>query len=252
MKALITGASGGIGRDMAIILGNMGYDLILVARNENELNALKKEIATECIVIATDLSVPQNCYDLYQKTKSENIDILINNAGYGIYGYFKDTPLDSDLNMINLNVNAVHILTKLFLKDFIEKDSGRILNVSSSAGLTIGGPLLSSYYASKSYVSSLTRGIYGELKSMDSKVTISQLCPGPVSTGFNKRAGVSGFATTPLESRFVAEYAIKKMLKGKLTIIPGFTMKMAVFFSKFIGEKTMLRTLMDFQKGKVK
>ncbi len=252
MKALITGASGGIGRDMAIVLGNMGYNLILVARNKSELDKLKEEIATECIVIATDLSIPQNCYDLYQKTKSENIDILINNAGYGIYGYFKDTSLDSDLNMISLNVNAVHILTKLFLKDFIEKDSGRILNVSSSAGLTIGGPLLSSYYASKAYVSSLTRGIYGELRAIGSKVTISQLCPGPVSTGFNKRAGVSGFSTTPLESRFVAEYAIKKMLKGKLTIIPGFTMKMAVFFSKFIGEKTMLKTLMDFQKGKIK
>lgn len=252
MKALITGASGGIGRDMAIILGNMGYDLILVARNEDKLNELKKEITTECDIIATDLSVPQNCYDLYEKTKSENIDILINNAGYGIYGYFNDNNLENDLNMIDLNIKSVHILTKLFLNDFIRKDNGRILNVSSSAGLTIGGPLLASYYASKAYVSSLTRGIYGELKSMKSKVTISQLCPGPVDTGFNKRAGVSGFATDPLESRFVAEYAIKKMLKGKLTIIPGFTMKTAIFFSKFVGEKAMLKILMGFQKGKVK
>lgn len=250
MKALITGASGGIGRDMAIILSNMGYDLILVARNEEKLNELKKELDTEIIIIATDLSVEQNCFDLYEKTKNENIDILINNAGYGIHGYFKDSPIKNDLDMINLNIKSVQILTKLFLNDFIEKDSGRILNVSSSAGLTIGGPLFASYYATKAYVSSLTRGVYGELKATGSKVTISHLCPGPVDTGFNKRAGISKFSSKPLESRYVAEYAIKKMLKGKLTIIPGFKMKLAIFFSKFVGEKLMLRILMSFQKGK--
>ncbi len=250
MKALITGASGGIGRDMAIILSNMGYDLILVARNEEKLNELKKELDTECIIIATDLSVEQNCFDLYEKTKNENIDILINNAGYGIHGYFKNSPLENDLDMINLNIKSVQILTKLFLNDFIKKDSGKILNVSSSAGLTIGGPLFASYYATKAYVSSLTRGVYGELKATGSKVTISHLCPGPVDTGFNKRAGISKFSSKPLESRYVAEYAIKKMLKGKLTIIPGFKMKLAIFFSKFVGEKLMLRILMSFQKGK--
>lgn len=250
MKALITGASSGIGRNMAIILSEMGYDIILVARSEDKLNELKEEISTNCIVIATDLSVEQNCFDLYEKTKNENIDILINNAGYGIHGYFKDCPLENDLNMIDLNIKSVQILTKLFLSDFINKDSGRILNVSSSAGLTIGGPLFASYYATKAYVSSLTRGIYGELKATGSKVTISHLCPGPVDTGFNKRAGISKFSSKPLDSRYVAEYGIKKMLKGKLTIIPGAKMKIAMFFSKFVGEKLMLRILMSFQKGK--
>jgi len=152
--------------------------------------------------------------------------------------------------MIDLNIKSVQILTKLFLSDFINKDSGRILNVSSSAGLTIGGPLFASYYATKAYVSSLTRGIYGELKSIKSKVTISHLCPGPVDTGFNKRAGISKFSSKPLDSRYVAEYGIKKMLKGKLTIIPGAKMKIAMFFSKFVSEKLMLRILMSFQKGK--
>ena len=116
MKALITGASSGIGRDMAIILSNMGYSLILVARNEDKLKELKYELNTECVVIATDLSIEQNCIDLYKKTRNENIDILINNAGYGIHGYFKDGNIENDLNMINLNVKSVHILTKLFLK----------------------------------------------------------------------------------------------------------------------------------------
>ena len=235
---------------MAIILSEMGYDLILVARSEDKLNELKEEISTNCIVIATDLSVDKNCFDLYKKTKDENIDILINNAGYGIHGYFKDSPLENDLNMIDLNVKSVQILTKSFLNDFIKKDSGRILNVSSSAGLTIGGPLFASYYATKAYVSSLTRGIYGELKSIKSKVTISHICPGPVDTGFNKKAGISKFSSKPLDSRYVAEYAIKKMLKGKLTIIPGAKMKIAMFFSKFISEKLMLDILMSFQKGK--
>lgn len=252
MKALITGASGGIGRDMAIILSNIGYDLILVARSKDKLDELKEEISTKCTIIATDLSDEQNCFDLYKKTKDENIDILINNAGYGIHGYFKDSPIENDLNMINLNVKSVQILTKLFLNDFIEKDSGRILNVSSSAGLTIGGPLFASYYATKAYVSSLTRGIYGELKSVKSNVTISHLCPGPVDTGFNKRAGISKFSSKPLDSKYVSEYAINKMLKGKLTIIPSFKMKVAMFFSKFVGEKLMLDILMSFQKGKEK
>lgn len=121
MKALITGASSGIGRDMAIVLSNIGYDLILVARSEDKLNELKKEILTKCIVIATDLSDEQNCFDLYKKTKDENIDILINNAGYGIHGYFKDGSIENDINMINLNVKSVQILTKLFLNDFIKK-----------------------------------------------------------------------------------------------------------------------------------
>ena len=250
MKALITGASSGIGRNMAIILSEMGYDIILVARSEDKLNELREEIPTNCIVIATDLSVEQNCFDLYEKTKNENIDILINNAGYGIHGYFKDCTLENDLNMIDLNIKSVQILTKLFLSDFINKNSGRILNVSSSAGLTIGGPLFASYYATKAYVSSLTRGIYGELKATGSKVTISHLCPGPVDTGFNKRAGISKFSSKPLDSRYVAEYGIKKMLKGKLTIIPGAKMKIAMFFSKFVSEKLMLRILMSFQKGK--
>ena len=252
MKALITGASSGIGRDMAIILSNMGYSLILVARNEDKLKELKYELNTECVVIATDLSIEQNCIDLYKKTRNENIDILINNAGYGIHGYFKDGNIENDLNMINLNVKSVHILTKLFLNDFIRRDNGRILNVSSSAGLTPGGPLFASYYATKAYVSSFTRGIYGELKANKSKVTISHLCPGPVDTNFNQRAGISKFSSKPLSSKYVAEYGIKKMLKGRLTIIPGFKMKVALFFSKFIGEKTMLHILMSFQKGKEK
>ena len=250
MKALITGASSGIGRDMAIILANMGYDLILVARNENKLNELKKEISTDCTIIPMDLSIEHSCFDLYNKIKNKNIDVLINNAGYGIHGYFKDTPIENDINMIDLNVKSVQILTKLFLNDFIQKNSGRIMNVSSSAGLTIGGPLFASYYATKSYVSSLTRGIYGELKAIRSKVTISHLCPGPVDTGFNKRAGISKFSSKPLDSKYVAEYAINKMFKGKLTIIPGFKIKVAMFFSKFIGEKLMLDILMSFQKGK--
>ena len=116
MKALITGASSGIGRDMAKYLSSKNIDLILVARRKNLLNELKKELDVNVKVIEMDLSIKENVYKLYNMTKKENIDILINNAGFGLFGNFVDTDLDVELNMINVNVIAPHILTKLFLK----------------------------------------------------------------------------------------------------------------------------------------
>lgn len=250
MTALITGASGGIGRDMALELSRMGYSLILVARSKEKLEKLKSELETEAELFTMDLSDEKNCYELYEKTKDKNIDILINNAGYGLFGDIDTIPLEDEINMLSLNVRALHILTKLFLMDFIKRDSGRILNVSSMAGLMLGGPLLTSYYATKAYVSSFTRGIYQELKDKKSSVTISQLCPGPVSTGFNKRAGVSSFSVKSLDSEYVAKYAIKKMFRGKLTIVPGFIMKCGVFFSRFASEKMILKITQGLQKKK--
>lgn len=118
MKALVTGASGGIGRDMARMLSAMGYDLIAVARSRDKLEALKQELNTEVQVLPLDLSREQACFDLYNQVKDQNIDVLINNAGYGMYGRFYDTDLEQELNMLRLNIQAVHILTKLFLQGF--------------------------------------------------------------------------------------------------------------------------------------
>ena len=154
MLALITGASSGMGRDMARILSKMGYDLILVARRRERLLELKKELDTNVTVISMDLSIVQNNYKLYEKVKNKNIDILINNAGFGLFGEFVKTEIETELKMIDLNVVAYHILTKLFLQDFVRKDKGYILNVCSSAGF-MAGPRMATYYATKNILRNL-------------------------------------------------------------------------------------------------
>lgn len=134
MKALVTGASSGIGKDIARVLSSLGYELILVARDKEKLEKLQKELKTNSEVIAMDLGIEQNCINLYNQVKNQTIDILINNAGFGIFGEFTETNLEKELQLINTNITAVHILTKLFLQDMVKRNSGHILNVSSVAG----------------------------------------------------------------------------------------------------------------------
>ncbi len=230
MKALITGASSGIGRDMARYLSRLGYDLVIVARNEKALEELKEELTTNVEIIAMDLSKSENCYKLYEQIK--DVDILINNAGFGEFGNFINTNLDKEISMIETNITALHILTKLYLKDMVEKNKGYIMNVASIAGF-MPGPLMATYYASKNYVVSLTRAIDKELKKKKSNVKLSLLCPGPVNTNFNNVANVK-FKAKGLSSEYVAKYAIDKMLKNKFMIIPGFGIKCTKFFAKIM------------------
>ncbi|QNU67351.1 SDR family oxidoreductase [Ruminiclostridium herbifermentans] len=248
MKALITGASSGIGRDISIILSKKGYDLILVARRQERLEELKSTLDTEVQTICLDLSKEESCFELYDQVKNEDIDVLINNAGFGIFGIFDSIDIQDELRLIDTNIKAVHILTKLFLVDFKRKNSGYILNVASSAGF-LPGPLLSSYYASKAYVLRLTQAIYEELRREGSSVYVGSLCPGPVDTEFNQTANVK-MSLKGLTSQYVAEYAIKQMFKRKLTIIPGKKMKLAVFFQKFLPEKLLLKISYHMQKKK--
>ncbi len=230
MKALVTGASSGIGRDIAIELGKRGYDLILVARNEEKLKETAKNINTNVKIILKDLSSKENCMQLYEETKNDNIDILVNDAGFGVHGKFVDTDLDKEIQMIETNITAVHILMKLYLKDMVKRNSGHILNVASM-GAFGPGPLMSAYYASKAYVYRLSEGVKTELKKNNSKVKISVLCPGPVRTNFNKVAGVD-FAAPSLSSEYVANYAVNKMLRNKFSIVPGTLMKITRFLEK--------------------
>jgi len=246
MKALVTGASNGIGKEMAIYLSELGYDLVVVARSGNKLLELKEELNTKVTVFEYDLSILDNCYKLYEELKDEKIDIVINNAGFGVFGNYDSETLDKEMNMIDLNVKCLHILTKLFVNN---KHTKRILNVSSSAGLMVGGPLMSGYYATKSYVCSYSFALYEELRRNKSNKKISVLCPGPVDTGFNKRANVK-FNLKSLDARYVARYAIDNMFKNKLIIIPGFTVKMGIFFSRFIPRKLLLRISYNIQKKK--
>lgn len=246
MKALVTGASNGIGREMAIYLSELGYDLVVVARSLDKLKELKDSLKTEVTVYEYDLSVLDNCYQLYDKLKDEKIDIVINNAGFGVFGNYEYETLDKEMNMVDLNVKCLHILTKLFVNN---KYTKRILNVSSSAGLMKGGPLMSGYYASKSYVCSYSFALYEELRRNKSDKKISVLCPGPVDTGFNKRAHVK-FNLKSLDARYVARYAIDRMFKNKLIIIPGLGVKMGIFFSRFLPTKLLLRISYNIQKRK--
>ena len=178
--------------------------------------------------------------------KDEGIDIVINNAGFGTYGNYYDDNLDIELNMIALNVKCLHILTKLFINNDSVK---RILNVASSAGLMRGGPLMSGYYATKSYVCSYSFALYEELRRNNSDKQISVLCPGPVNTEFNKRANVK-FNLKSLDARYVSRYAIDMMFKNKLIIIPGLTVKLGIFFSRFIPVKLLLKISYNIQKKK--
>lgn len=249
MKALITGASSGIGRDMARELAKRGCDLILVARRVNRLEEIKNEITGVSVeTIECDVSTEENCTKLYNSVKDKGVDMLVNNAGFGLAGEFLSTDLNKELNMIKTNVVAVHMLTKLFLKDFAEKDKGIILNVASSAAY-MAGPYLSTYYATKNYVRRLTEAVYRELKEKNSNVSVSVLCPGPVNTEFNDVANVK-FALKGLSSEYVARYAIERALKGKLYIIPGLQMKLGVFLLRFIPNKLMLKISAHIQKKK--
>ena len=229
-----------MGRDMARCLAFKGYDLILVARREDRLRALQKEIKNVNVrIITLDLSIEENCLKLYALTRDEHIDFLINNAGFGVYGRFTETSLDRELTLIKTNVIAVHMLTKLFVKDMKERGSGNILNVGSIAGF-LPGPLLSSYYASKNYVVRLSEAVHEELRREGSRVKVSVLCPGPVKTEFNQVAGVN-FIVEGLKSSYVARYAIDKALKGKMVIIPGKSIKLLKLGARLLGEKRFTR-----------
>lgn len=251
MKALITGASSGIGLDIAKYLASKKYELILVARSKEKLEEVQQTLPTKSTIIVMDLSSEQKVKELCVLMKNERIDMLINNAGFGDFGEFTQTELSRDIEMIHTNIKAVHILTKFALKNMMKHNSGYILNVASAAGFMKGGPLFSTYYATKSYVLSLTQAIHYELKKKKSKVVVSALCPGPVDTNFNQVAKVE-FSSKSLSSKFVAKYAIDQMIeKEKMIIIPGLKMKLAKFFSRFVSDKFILRMTYRFQKKKL-
>ena len=249
MKVLITGASSGIGKDMARVMAKKADELVLVARNVEKLEEIKKELEkdTKIEIISKDLSIEENCKEIHNQV--QNVDILINNAGFGDCGNFTKTSLDKEINMIKTNIIAYHILTKLYLTDMKEKNSGKILNVASIAGF-MPGPLMATYYATKNYVVKLSEGIREELKKEHSKVQISILCPGPVKTNFNKVANVD-FHLREANSMDVAIYAIRKLEKGKFYIVPGIDVKIARFGAKILPANIISKFAYMAQKRKL-
>ena len=252
--AVVTGASSGIGTEMAKYLARQGYDMILTARRTDRLDklrrAFRKRYGTKSVIISADLSTQEGCTELYEKIKDYDIEVFINNAGFGDAGPFVETELDKDISMIDVNVRAVHILTKLMLRYFKERGTGYLLNVASSAGLFPAGPFMATYYATKAYVTSLTSAIAEELREEGSDVYIGALCPGPVNTEFNEVANVQ-FALKGISPKYCASYAMKQMFKRKEIIVPTFRMKAAVLGPRFVNRRTAVRITAGQQKKKI-
>ncbi len=258
MYALVTGASAGIGMEIARYLGKLGYDLILTARSEEKLRhvragILKRYPGRTILVIPADLSQREECFRLYQEVCEqagrENIEFVVNNAGRGVYGLFLETDLEQELNLIDLNVTAVHILSKLFLRDLVENGHGVLLNVGSCAGF-MAGPTFSSYYASKSYVVRLTEAIHEELRRAKSPVKVSCLCPGPTATAFNDNSGVK-VSGKQIPTPQAAREGVDGALAGKMIVIPGRKMPFVVGASRLMGEhlSTMINYSLQVKKA---
>ena len=251
MKVLITGASSGIGKEFAKLFAKKGYDLALVARNKEELNKLAKDLKKDnnidIEIIDTDLSIIENCKEIHKKV--QNVDILINNAGFGDCGNFTNTSLDKEINMINTNIVAYHTLMKLYLIDMKKENKGKILNVASVAGF-MPGPLMATYYATKAYIVRISESIREELKKEKSNVKISILCPGPVDTNFNKVANVK-FHLREANSTDIAKYAVKKLEKEKFYIVPGIDIKLTRLGAKLFPAPLISKVTYMMQKRKI-
>lgn len=250
MKACITGASSGIGRDMARVLADYGIDLFIVARRSERLKQLQSELSEKVSVtaITLDLADEQSCHLLYERLANEDIDILINNAGFGLAGSFADCDLAKEMNMIDTNIKACHILTKLFLRDFVKRDFGYILNVASAAAF-LPGPMMATYYATKAYVQRFTLAIRKELQKQHAHVFVSTLCPGPVQSEFSEVAGVQ-FKIKGKSSYEVAKTAIDEMFAQRAIIIPGKLMKAAYVCCKVLPLAVLLEVAYHIQKRK--
>ena len=232
MNALITGASSGIGREMAKLLAPKCRQLVLVGRNTERLEKLKDELmgrgSCEVITVSTDLTDRDNCIRLHQAYP--NIDLFVNNAGFGDFGEFTGTSLDKELKMIDTNVKAVHILMKLYLADMVKRNRGHILNVASIAGF-MPGPLMATYYATKSYVVRLSESVRKELQKRNLKVKISILCPGPVATNFDKTANIA-FNFNGTDAKKVARYALTHL--NQFYIVPGLPIRVSKAVMKLL------------------
>jgi hypothetical protein len=252
--ALITGASNGIGLELAKIHASKGDNLVLVARNISKLNQIKTELESQykisVHIIGKDLSLPNAPQEVYDELKHKNIviDYLINNAGFGDYGFFYETNWEKELQMINLNITALTHFTKLFLQDMIKHKSGKIMNVASTAAFQ-SGPTMAIYYASKAYVLSFSEAIDNEVS--DKGVTVTTLCPGPTETGFLEAAALQDsklFKGKKIAgAKEVAEYGHKAMMQGKTVAIHGFMNRVMANAVRFIPRALAVKVVRGIQ-----
>ena len=245
--ALITGASSGIGYELAKIHAAKGGDLVLVARNKAKLDELKVELEKQFNVsvytIGKDLSIVDSALEVYKETseKGIQIDYLINNAGFGDFGMFSETEWEKEYQMINLNITALTYFTKLYLKDMLKCKSGKIMNVASTAAF-VPGPTMAVYCATKPYVLSFSEAVDNEVREFG--VSVTALCPGATESGFMTAASAENsslFKGKKLpSSKEVAEYGYNAMLKGKPVAIHGFVNQALAFFVRLMPRKLVV------------
>ncbi len=253
---LITGASGGIGRDLAIEFAKHGHDLTLVARSEQALEELASELgATHGIqadCIAMDLAVPDAAATLMREVDKRGhvVDILVNNAGFATYGPFIEIDAEKEHQMLMLNMVTLTDLMKGFLPEMVKRRSGKVMNVASTAAFQ-PGPLMAAYYASKAYVLHLGEAVAEEIDG--SGVTVSTLCPGPTKSGFQKRAEMkdSKLVQSGLQdSREVAQIAYKGLMEGRRVIYTRFSQKLLAFSTRFAPRSALLKVVKKAQEKK--
>ena len=252
--ALITGASGGIGYELALLFARDRFDCILVARSRDKLDELaarlESEFRVKTLVVARDLSKPTAVDEIYEEVSaaSMSIDVLVNNAGFPVYGRFVDTDWQTELDMLQVNVVALTALTKLFVRGMVERRNGRILNLASTAAF-VPGPLMAVYYASKAYVLSFSQALANELQGTG--VTVTALAPGPTRTGFQKRGVMEDSRLVRgqiADAKSVAAAGYRGMMRGKTIVIPGFSNKLIPWVARVSPRGTVTRVVRRMQE----
>jgi len=246
MKALVTGASSGLGYEIAKILDAKGYDVVITGRREEQLHHLAKELKNNTQIIVADLSNPEECFRLFKE--AGDVDVVINNAGAGVHGAFHETTLSEELSMLDINITALHILTKLYYMKFREKKTGYLMNVASSAAF-YAGPYFSSYYASKAYVLRLTQALWKEARAEGLNIGISVFCPGPVNTEFNAKAGVKA-PLSGISAEKAARSAVRGTLRKKRVITPGIGTTLSCLCSGLLPDRVALEIVARIQRKK--
>ena len=257
-NVLITGASSGIGRQLAMKLAEKGANLIVVARREDRLRRLAEDVrgvqekfGTGITVLPMDLGKDGACEALFEKLTRTRVDVLVNAAGFGKLGASADIPIEKEMEMLRLNCEVLHRLTRLFLKPMLQRKNGLILNVASAAGLLPAGPYLAAYYATKAYVASYSRGLDRELCDRKCGVRVLSLCPGPVNTEFTAVAGGTEWEKG-MSAAKCAGIAVRGMETGRReTVIPGGAVRFGIFAARFLPKSLVSRVLGIYQRRKV-
>lgn len=248
--AVITGASSGMGAEFARQLSKKGYELLLIARRRERLVELASTLDTNADIFVCDVAKEEDCQALLDYVGDKKVDVFLNNAGFGDCGFFIETDLDKDLNMIDVNVRALHYLMKGMLRKMQLYNEGFLLNIASSAGILPGGPYMATYYASKAFVRSLSLAVNQELREAGSNIYVGCLCPGPVNTEFSANANVE-FALKGISAEFCVRYALEQMFARKPMILPSITIKGVYMFNRICPLRLALRLTSRQQRKKL-